>query len=563
MSYTSVKLWMGLPAPVSLGSGPSIEYGELPQSIDLLNGPLTVFTENNQSTWSPQLPAIKNGGIWSDPAASDGRTLLLGRNGNVLEDMRLLLTADVGLARSVIISQLRTYCRAARDFWQNDFSNDPVYLELQAVGSPAPQYALIYNIDMSMDGDVLYSTNSPRITLAIERESAWRAIPPGASPKVHTFYTRGIEPINDATPPSSSYYGMLQLDLDWFGAATYNSLVETSTLRAYDEIVTNNVNYVDIPASSIPGDEPALAVVSVVPVANAPATAVPFMISRSTRPDLFPTANSAVATGSYAARRQRNTLNGGDANVTGSWTKTAEGTYGVLSNGSIVNRYVARHVSPAAATSEYLRWTVSSNQFQSRYAVFVRSIVANGSHTSFSLYFGASPIGVPNMWTYTPRVQMASTSFQVTYLGLLDPLLSGSQVRDENGFQSNQSGFDFVLYLHKPSAVVLDLYITDIILMPIDEPNGLITPYPQAWNVPVGIDSTGALTGAKDEVIARYINPLSDAGRPQEYRGVPITLVPQKRNRLYWLPFTTAPYNVGTYRMRVDIVPRWAGLRTD
>jgi hypothetical protein len=107
------------------------------------------------------------------------------------------------------------------------------------------------------------------------------------------------------------------------------------------------------------------------------------------------------------------------------------------------------------------------------------------------------------------------------------------------------------------------MYITDVILMPIDEPNGLIVPGSRTWNVPLGVDTTGALTGAKEESIARFINPLNDAGRPQQYRGVPIYLEPGIRNRIYWLPFTTSPFVLGTYRMRVDLVPRWAGLRTD
>jgi hypothetical protein len=563
MSYASLKLWRGMRTPHSLGSSSS-EYGPQPVALDLLNGAVTVFTENNESTWSPQLPAVKNGGVWSDPAASDGRTLLIGKEGNVLEDIQLLLTAQPGLPRSVIISKLREFCKAARNFWQNDFSHFPVYLELQAVGSPAPQYALIYNMDMTMAGDVLYSTNKPRITLAIEREPAWRAVPPGSSAKVHTFYVRGIEPINNASPPSASYYGMLQLDLDWFGAATYNSLLETSALSAYDEFGTTTLNFVDIAANLIPGDEPARATISVVHQANGQTTTVPMMLSRSTRPDQFSTNHSVAAAGTLGGKAQRNTLNGGDAELSGSWGKTAEGTYGLRSVDAVpASRYVARHNTALAATNEFLRWRVSSNQFQSRYAVFVRSIVAAGNFQAFTLTLGAADILSTTPYSTTPAVKMASAAWQVTYLGIIDPLLSGSQVRDENGFLSNQSGFDFLLFINKPSAVAVDMYITDVILMPIDEPNGLIVPGSRTWNVPLGVDTTGALTGAKEESIARFINPLNDAGRPQQYRGVPIYLEPGIRNRIYWLPFTTSPFVLGTYRMRVDLVPRWAGLRTD
>jgi hypothetical protein len=563
MMYVSLKLWMGSPSVASLGITGTFN-DPVPEHIDLLTGGLSVYTENNQSTWSPAFPTIKNGGVWSDPAAQDGRTLLLGKEGNVLESIPLLMLAAVGLPRSVVISKLMEFSRVARDFWQEDAEGRPVYLELQAVGSPAPQYAIIYNMDITSDGDVLFGTNSPRVTLGIEREPQWRAIPPGGAPKVHTFYTRGIEPVNNVTPPSTAFYGAPQLDLDWTGAATYNSLVESSSLRAYDEVGTANINYLIIPAASIPGDEPALAVVSFIPQAAGPANSVPIFVSRSSRRDNDPSGNTVPVVGTLVNLRQRNTLNGGDGFISGAWAKLVDATFGLLSNGSTVTRHVARHNNALIATNEYLRWRVIANQWQGRYAVFVRGKVNAGSNQNFTLTFGVANNGSTTPYMSTEAARMASNAYGVSYLGIIDPTVVGSAVRDENTRLSNQSAVDFLLFINKATAVAVDLWITDIILMPIDEPNGLIKPDVRTWNVPYGIDTTGTFTNGRDEMIARFINPLSDAGRPLPYRGVPITLMPKKENRIYWLPFVdTSPYVTGTYRIRVDIVPRWSGLRDE
>ena len=557
MAYASLKLWLGVPSAASIGNL-LISSDPIPEHIDLLNGNITVYTENSQTTWSPKHPALKNGGIWSDPVASDGRDLLIGQAGNVMEDMQLICVGPVGEARAVALGKLAHFALMAREFQQSSWTTKPVYLELQAEGSAGKQYSLVHSMDITADQDVLWGTNSPRITLGIEREPYWRALPPFSNPKIWAFQSRGLEP-TPVNPSGANEYNYTEVSLINYGNAKVNirQLIEAQIYNHNDTGVASRINYVDIPAASIPGDAPALAMISY-GIGTDIARGTRLYVARCTVPDINETIYAA-----NTLNRQRNTMNGGDATAiyspAGITTSKLIDANGVLSNGSLVDRYVLQmtYTAAAAAWGKVADWVVSSFMYARRWHIFFRGDITAGNDAEVEILVRFT-FGNEMVHTETINLAPLPANYGLIYMGVVD---ASALYRNTTGGTGRDTANSITISLHsaKLAGVATNLKMTDLILMPADEPMNIVEGVSGDFRR-IFLDTTGYFS--RDEHSASY---GSNASGAKLTGSDPILLIPNVRNRLYFLNnYFPGGGGIGiteTYRVGINIVPRWAGVR--
>lgn len=531
MTINVLKIHAGRPSLLSMQAAiAGFYYDPVPDHVDLLGTGLTLKTLSGADQWVMGYPTIKNGGVWSDPAAADGRKLIQGRAANVRETFELTLSANQAAARYAHISRLNEIGRIARAYWSESSEQRPVYLELQTANGLASQFSTVFDIQVAVNGSP-YETGDPMdVTLVIEREPFWRVVPPGFS--------------------GGSISG-----------SPYVVYSTSGNVAGYDERGTANVNWIDIAAANIPGDMEALTEINVYYFGGVslPGGSWPIMVSRSTQRDLNPSNNVVrpVAEDYQSGPpRLRNTLNAGDAGFSGSWGIVA-GAAGLLSNGSTVNRYVARHNTAAVAVDHFLSWNMRAELYARRFAVFVRGNLVTGATGSVNIRLDAIQNGSASLIARTPTVT-PPPGFSTTYLGILD--LSNAGMAFRNFGYMNASGVIYMrLFLNKPAAVLTDFHVLDVVLMPIDEPNVLVTPPNYAEML--AIDSAHVRYGPRVDFAAQW-GGSTIGGNTFPYRGGPLTLVPNVNNRLYFLPLWAAENVLARYQVAVYVYPRWQGLRT-
>jgi hypothetical protein len=572
---TDLRLVRGFYSLRSLGSTNTFE-SPAPQTLDMLNGTAKLQDANGITDWQLALPELKGGGVWSDPAGADGRSLVAAFDDTVTETFMLLIPAtETEQVKYATVASYREFAKAARDWFVTDSALDPVYLQLQPArwsGTAAGyQYAFVYNIDVAVSWDATVAGQGVIITLRVEREPYWRVgVPPGGNPKLWTFEQRGMKPTTTNPAPSASFYSRNELNIAWDGSSSWNSLVE-ATFVPYDQLSITNKPYIDIPASLIPGDAEALALVSLENQLDRLRT---FMVSRDTKPDYVPNANFAISSaGLLSDRQKRHTLNGGDAGFLPGTSWTLFALAGAPVSGTTSTQQVARHNSAASTTGDSISWEVRASQWRGRYAVFVRTAIQTGNSNNFTLSFSANELrnllGADILDT-TPDVNIINNGISTTFLGIIAPNRLGNAQRNRYG-EITESLMEFRLTIKKANAVSVDLRVYDVVLMPIDEPSGVITP----TNAFVSseaihfIDSTAFLhpydpLGSIAAIGAYHVTSAMDVPfRPMNWRGVPIVLTPNVDNRLCFLMYPPPGDSERStpWRIRVDIVPRTAGLR--
>lgn len=547
MPYTPVELMLvkGLPSSKSLGSGLDLT----PTVIDLLSGVFTVFDDNGKSTFSPVIATIKDGGVWVDSATMDGRQLVAAKRGNVIEVVRLRASSSYTvMQRANALSEINFYASAASDYWSNNGVGDPVYLRFQAPGAPGEQYALIYSIEVDDDDDGLNPEGNGEMTITIERESAWRGIAPGMSPKVWAMLAAGQEPsTTDPAPAGHFTYTNLSLTSAGVGA---NSHLLQATCKRVDEVGTTQVNYVTVPADDIPGDAPALAWIH----AQYTGTPTKVYFSRSIARDFYPTVNTNVAN-----QKMRNTFNGGDSTLVGGGGLTAskqvDATYGVFSNGSGVTRYILRAANLAAGFAEttWATWLRTINHYLKRWAVFARIRLTAGTAASHTLRIG---MRIQNQTVYTsPRTLTGLTATPaLLYLGELDASQFSSRAPDGVGSSSTFAATISALLTKANDGAASTIEVVDLIFLPIDEPTLKIT---GSLQFNVSADSTQYFS-----LVNRPYGLTNGALDRADAQGQEILLQPKVDNRIYYLDdFIAAGYQTTDITFYIDIVPRWYGIR--
>lgn len=561
MANFELALFMGIPSAYSLGY-PQTDPSEPVPTILILNSDnptsrLRLADEGGHSNWKPTTAALKNGGVWSESNTNDGRYLISAPLGNVTETMRLMIVDPVVTSKAEVITRLMRMVEMCRSFHVDEFASAPVYLGLQYDGAPGPQYALVYNIEVDMQVDPYIEENQSIITLAIEREPEWRGIPPGDNPKIWGFYKKGWAASSDPSVTAGGEYDYNMLNLT--NALVAAETIDDGTVYPFDEIGTSNVNYIDIPGSLIDGDSPAAALISF----KAKTTGVVKLhVARSTRTDYFPGNNNNATN-----QRARCTFNGGDTTLTSSnpaVTKQIDAT-GVLSNGSIVNRYILQLVYAAGTISSQLvgTWTRLVSQYPGRYAAFLRAQVTAGTvtNTKFFLEWAIGGTNI-NLQTTGTALRLNQTAYGLTYLGDVDFTLLGSKYTSYLGRGVDvATTFDLRLYTTKSSAETPTVKIWDLVLMPVDEPNGVVIVNfaSLAVNDYAILDKTGYLAGGRVQDVA--VTVQSSVNYQRRMTGQAIDLIPGVTNRLYFLPDIASPAPTVPHEVQVSIVPKWQNLR--
>lgn len=518
--------------------------------------------------WEPNIPSLKNGGLWADSGVSDGRTLISGQNTNVVETIRLIVssaTTEVYAAKFAALQRMVQDCRAFLD----EFGQiEPVYLAWWADDAPGPQYALIYNIDMDVvfeDSDDAQTT----ITLSIEREYGWRGIHPGGNPKQWTIESRG-------GVFNASNCGLLDAT-DNLITASLENVTEWSS-----NVVQTLKNYLDIPGDLIPGDLPAL--VSVVTSMNASGLHGTLSISRSTKPTSLPARNVTVST-----EYQYNDLTAAvvPAGSLGTDTSLATDTGGTLYAPASANRRRAEVSFATLATdAQRLGWGNSAsrpligiNSFRGRYMAFLRARQNGGAlgNILMSLLYGVNSATLTALTRTTevsPTLQAGAgdtTSWPITYMGVISLPPDQKAIVNADGkglYVAPQSDADFSIRLYARRVVAAGvLYVADLLLIPIDEASVIISALANTAESLV-YDTTGYFRRGSSEGYAMRTTQIAGTTKTNSIAslaGDDLFLMPKTNNRLYFFGYSATNEShipaADAFDVYVNIVPRWSGIR--
>lgn len=537
-----------------------------PVIVNLISAPINLETNG----WSPNIPAVKSGGVWADSPITDGRTLLAAPEGNVTETMNLIISDASYLTAMKALSGLNQMVLDCRQYWQSQYQIDPVYLLWWAGCGIGPQYALISNIEIKPE---YQDSPSPtiRASMTIEREPFWRGLAPGANPKLWTFYVNNQQiglagkVLADATLVTGSDHLITQ---------TINNKFEWNPTAAGLQTTPITQNYIDITAAQVPGDAPAL---------------VEFCISSANNnafSNLYigKTSKPLSGTGHDNVRRVNAlNLNCGDAAVGSSLTKTAgvSGT-GVKSNNSSVTFYFGTRTSTGAGT-----WVNASvwdsnpgangilldrQLLRGSYAIFARAFNASGAAVStdmkMRIYINESDdTTILNSLTL-PEVY-PPLSLGLSYMGTVTLPFASRSVQSLLGYgvqlQEGKGNLTITLQYEVLVATANRIFTAvDVILVPLDEAMTQlvlindVTSFLPSTGAAV-IDNTGYLSrGGNTQLATMYQSGIVSGGASFELRGANLTLSPKTNQRLYFL-------NDGlldmTETIRLNIIPRWAGIR--
>lgn len=545
-----------------------------PVVVNLLGGIITLETTG----WSPQIAATKSGGVWADSPITDGRTLLAAPEGNVTEKMTLVIADRSYLAVVKALSGLTQMARDCRDFWQTATQTDQVYLVWKAKCGAGEQYALLYNIEVATE----YKDGPDPIinaTITLEREPFWRGLPPGANPKLWTFYVNnqqiglGSKVLADATLVTGSDHLITQ---------TIQNKFEWTPAAAGLQTTPISQNYIDISASQVPGDAPALLEISISPDIVTPAN---IYIGKTSK-KLSGTGHDGIA------RANALILNVGDGYSGSNLTKTAGiSTTGVKSNGSSATFYYGTRTSTGVSGNwvNAAGWgglvpangiKLDRELFRGTYAVFARAcnnsgtpvladmrmrVLINEYEDNASEYLQTITLNEvnPPMGSVRPLSYMGTVTFPFGNRSVQSPLGYGRQLQGAN------SNIQIILQYFVDVATANRIFeAVDVIFMPVDEGMAQIVTTDTVGTVAGAaiLDNTGYFTrGTIEQNANGYISNADSGGVGQEVRGQPIMLSPKVNQRLYFISDdNTSPVASAlnkSFTCRLNIVPRWAGIR--
>lgn len=529
--------------------------------------------------WTPQIAAVKSGGVWADSPISDGRQLLTAPVGNVTEKIEILIADNSYLGVMKQLDTLYQMARDCRDFWQTQTQVHPVYLLWYAGCGAGQQFAQLFNIELAPEyQDATRPTI--KVTITLEREPYWRAIPPGANPKIWTYY------VNLSHPQYNTSGASLVANSDHLITQTIQNKAEWNPTAYGLQTVFLSQNFIDITASQVPGDAPALIEMSLTSDLRVSSD---IYIARYSLPQ--------TSVGHDAISRANSfTLNAGDGSV-GTATKrnTGSATTGALSNGSSVNFFDAFRQSTGidANFADFVTWGESSgtglirldrNFFSGSFAIFCRG--RNGS--AAAPLTGDMRIRLVidefenNATQYLNSITLPETnpsagvgSYVLTYMGTITIPFENRAVQSLSGYglQFQESTANFRVRLQQKVDVATANRVfefSDLIFMPISDGffQAKLNFNSSNTSSVVLYDNTGYLSrGNADPSVLGYLTNSISGGVNQELRGQDIYLSPHKNQRLYVI-FSSfdiagniASYLNQTQVVRLNIVPRWSSIR--
>jgi hypothetical protein len=549
--------------------------------VDLLS--INNFSVNAQG-WIPKVAALKGGGNFLDSGVSDGKELTATAFDLVKETLVLTSTGANPQSRYAAESKLHKMNARAIAYHAQTEGIQPVYLEWWAYGAPAPQYALIYTIEVAYSANAFEAVNVDEIALVITRAPLWRGIPPRVPAQAYALERVGSE-----------------LTASNADLASYTTTIALTTLANKMEVAAGAYltrNYIKIPAALIPGDAPALVQVTI--GADTTNVSYPFSahrltslyISKSTR-----LRDLEINSGTFA-RLPKFHLNMGEAALIISGAVVATGAdYGVICSGTHKAwEYSVPTTGVYLSTPnvEYLTYITPS--MYGRFAVFLRStfLTTGTPHVTCKLevanndYNGADPLNMlsPKRLIGENRVgqlQGIQNRPDLTYMGVVQLPFPGKDSFDGNarhaGVSSNDQQYNFRLSFKNTSGAARTIQVMDLILMPIDEGMVSIEFAPLAvsgidqGSEVIIYDETGHLNayGYPQAVAARQNapGPAKIGASAPIVRGGPISLTPGVDNYLFFLwtedksgqVEPLCPYPNAFEPVAVQIVPQWMGMR--
>lgn len=138
--------------------------------------------------WNPQIAQYKSGGIKINSALAEGQRLVHKEYDNVVETIPLTLSGTDQDRALKTLSDLLSLSRQSADYWAETYEFDDVWMQVQiACSSCYSGYARIVQMKIpeliNPFGQPFFSAFNEAvmegISLIVEREPLWRAIPPG------------------------------------------------------------------------------------------------------------------------------------------------------------------------------------------------------------------------------------------------------------------------------------------------------------------------------------------------------------------------------------------------
>lgn len=553
------------------------------ESLDLLDSTgIGLLVEG----WSPQFASLKNGGLWADSSTIDGRALMSDNVGNAVETMQLTCSSPLVSNRITILKKLGRLIQAAREFHGDTWQIEPVYLKWRAACGAGDQYALLYNIEVAMEGDVYDPESAWDLTLTLEREPYWRGLWPGANPIEWHFQaqgkTRGI------TTPNEGYtYADMRLAANTDHFAYKATVVNRCEWNAANTALISE-NFIDLPA--IPGDAPALVYANIQSSTSVTRSGLTKLwMGLSNLPRSILEITQFTPTELTQSRPAFNILNAGDSSA-GVRTVTAD-TCGVFSNLSEATRYIATYTIAAGPASTFtaniVTWAVGTNVakrvnlWRGTWAVFLRCKATNGSDGDVRVRLASRIQNHGVVYTDEQQIPVLTPAASCEKEWGLVALGALQIPFDRKAFSaitgrglSGDSDPHFELEARNTAAATRNLEFLDLIFMPIDSGLSAFIRTTDAdaptdfQPTQVVFDNTG-YSGhgeAKEVCVAGLAGVSTGSQTPQELRGNVPQLQPGENNRLYFLSESrslTVSHSIPaeTFTVRLNIVPRWVGVR--
>lgn len=589
MTFQELLIVKGIPPAPKDGNS-----GEQPlATINLLADPENAgWTLNTEDGWNPIIPTFKGGGVWMDSSISEGRTLVAGEDANVVETMQLTVTGNSVTDLAMRLSAMGKMIEDCRNFFIES-SIDPVYIHWWAQDAPGPQFAIVYNIEMAIVEPDVWQKPMRDVTLTLEREPYWRGLPPGANPIEWTFQAqrlvRGGANYNSTTM-------QLYKNTNHLGYAAIKNQHELQT----DLLTVITKNYIDIDGDNIPGDAPALVTIDYLRDTTI-SDVTDLFIARSTKP---------VTLSSHATVKTHKTLsmlNVGDATAAAGLTKTNDATRGLISNGSNTLAYYGEVTFSANPQTRNVVWgnsstlmkTLDVNTLRGTYAFFLRHKQNAGALGDITMQLEAriGP-GISNtIPLYQSQINTAvdatvlnatpsAAYYGLAYLGTMkfpfgDDAISAMEGWGLDVVKDSQISLEIRLNVTRTTGVAT-MYIVDLIMLPLDEAFLEIhtpTDDPGRASLSAGdywhmiYDNTGYYSHGKSG--PRAYTGFEQSGTPKgvpvnmELRGSELFLIPRMDNRLFFwakrydgtATVELSPVNSLNEEVRINIVPRWRGVR--
>lgn len=531
-------------------------------SISLLD-PLGFSCES----YEVQFPNMKSSAVYADNPYTDGRTLVSGAMGNVSETLRVQVSAGTMIQLAAMLSKLGRFRIDCNDFWDTGNQIEPVFLIHQVEGEPGPRYALLYDLNMAIDTPEFPGAPSRLVTLRIEREPYWRSLAPGDNPKHWSYLKNKQSWVNGNT--------LLLIGNDHLTIETAQNRAELSS--GSTGYLTKN--YIDISADKIPGDAPALCQISITPPDSASTACTTVLMGKTSKP-ISGNKNRT----SLAEQIAIYTFNAADGTV-GTDTSLANDTGAPKPiGGGTAQRSVTTFAT--ATMDNRISWVLPTTAvFRGKFRAFLRCRVSAAANVSLRLRFvqGSDTI----LTTAVTLTDLGvggtgnTTDWALVDLGLITEPVNNKKAPvavDGRGLWMDQDVQVFLQAARNSGAG--SLYVGDLIFFPIEE--GAIkiastSVIGSSSTLAIGwvYDNTGYFTHGTPGDYATigqygYASPFVGSNKERdvpESAGGNIYLTPNVNNRLWFLiyvdstkrSFITDPTS---YVVRVNIVPRWQGLRS-